>query len=97
MLDKLVVVHVFGGLNHRPDLRFGADPRAGRGRFPDLGAGPEKLSGETLDMRLRPTIWIPRRLSDATLERAFRDYDVIEGYELADGTLVTKRLKRYDL
>ncbi|MCX7565866.1 GNAT family N-acetyltransferase [Sulfitobacter sp. F26169L] len=29
--------------------------------------------------------------------RGFRDYDVIEGYELADGTLVDKRLKRYDV
>lgn len=29
--------------------------------------------------------------------RGFRDYAVIEGYELADGTTVDKRLKRYDL
>ena len=29
--------------------------------------------------------------------RGFRDYDVIEGYRLADGTRVDKRLKRYDL
>jgi L-amino acid N-acyltransferase YncA len=29
--------------------------------------------------------------------RGFRDYDVIEGYEMADGTLVNKRLKRYDV
>ncbi|KEJ90622.1 GNAT family N-acetyltransferase [Sulfitobacter donghicola] len=29
--------------------------------------------------------------------RGFRDYGIIENYELADGTLVTKRLKRYDI
>ncbi len=29
--------------------------------------------------------------------RGFRDYGVIEGYRLADGTTVDKRLKRYDL
>lgn len=29
--------------------------------------------------------------------RGFRDYSVIEGYELADGTRVDKRLKRYDI
>jgi len=29
--------------------------------------------------------------------RGFRDYDVIEGYELADGNVVNKRLKRYDI
>lgn len=29
--------------------------------------------------------------------RGFRDYDTIEGYTLADGTRVDKRLKRYDL
>lgn len=29
--------------------------------------------------------------------RGFRDYAVIEGYILADGTQVDKRLKRYDL
>ena len=29
--------------------------------------------------------------------RGFRDYGVIEGYELADGTLVDKRLKRYEI
>ncbi|MDF1727432.1 MAG: GNAT family N-acetyltransferase [Sulfitobacter sp.] len=29
--------------------------------------------------------------------RGFQDYRVIEGYELADGQVVDKRLKRYDL
>jgi len=29
--------------------------------------------------------------------RGFQDYDTIENYALADGTLVTKRLKRFDL
>ena len=29
--------------------------------------------------------------------RGFQDYSTIEGYALADGTIVTKRLKRYDL
>ncbi|MEP3442602.1 MAG: GNAT family N-acetyltransferase [Sulfitobacter sp.] len=29
--------------------------------------------------------------------RGFRDYDLIEGYTLADGTKVDKRLKRYDI
>jgi len=29
--------------------------------------------------------------------RGFRDYDVIEGYKMADGTLVNKRLTRYDV
>lgn len=29
--------------------------------------------------------------------RGFRDYAVIEGYTMADGTVVDKRLKRYDL
>lgn len=29
--------------------------------------------------------------------RGFRDYDMIEGYTLADGSLVDKRLKRYDV
>lgn len=29
--------------------------------------------------------------------RGFRDYDVIDRYELEDGQFVTKRLKRYDL
>ena len=29
--------------------------------------------------------------------RGFRDYAVIEDYELADGTRVNKRLKRYDI
>lgn len=29
--------------------------------------------------------------------RGFRDYDVIEGYTLSDGTKVDKRLKRYDI
>lgn len=29
--------------------------------------------------------------------RGFRDYDVIEDYSMADGTLVDKRLKRYDV
>lgn len=29
--------------------------------------------------------------------RGFRDYDMIEGHEMADGTLVNKRLKRYDV
>lgn len=29
--------------------------------------------------------------------RGFRDYGVIEGYVLADGTQVDKRLKRYDI
>ena len=29
----------------------------------------------------RPTVWIPRRLSDATLERAQRDYDCIVNWE----------------
>jgi len=29
--------------------------------------------------------------------RGFQDYSVIEGYELADGTRVDKRLKRFDL
>ena len=29
--------------------------------------------------------------------RGFQDYGVIEGFELADGTLVTKRLKRFDV
>lgn len=29
--------------------------------------------------------------------RGFRDYGMIEGYELSDGTLVEKRLKRYEL
>jgi L-amino acid N-acyltransferase YncA len=29
--------------------------------------------------------------------RGFRDYDVIEDYTLADGSVVNKRLKRYDI
>jgi len=29
----------------------------------------------------RPTVWIPRRLSDATLDRAQRDYDCIINWE----------------
>ena len=29
--------------------------------------------------------------------RGFRDYGVIEGYQLSDGTLVDKRLKRYEI
>lgn len=29
--------------------------------------------------------------------RGFRDYGVIDGFELADGTIVQKTLKRYDL
>lgn len=29
--------------------------------------------------------------------RGFQDYGMIEGYELANGTIVDKRLKRYDL
>lgn len=29
--------------------------------------------------------------------RGFRDYDIIEDYQLADGTRVNKRLKRYDI
>ena len=29
--------------------------------------------------------------------RGFRDYGIIEGYALADGTRVDKRLKRYDI
>jgi len=29
--------------------------------------------------------------------RGFRDYGVIEDYKLADGTLVNKTLKRYDV
>ncbi|SNS75297.1 2-hydroxyacid dehydrogenase [Tropicimonas sediminicola] len=34
----------------------------------------------------RPVIWIPRRLSDATLERARRDYDVIDNPADTPGT-----------
>ena len=30
---------------------------------------------------IKPRIWITRRLSDATLERAQRDYDVVINYE----------------
>ncbi|WP_338019733.1 GNAT family N-acetyltransferase [Sulfitobacter sp. PR48] len=29
--------------------------------------------------------------------RGFQDYGVIEGYRMADGQIVDKRLKRYDL
>ena len=35
---------------------------------------------------IKPRIWITRRLSDATLERAQRDYDVVINYEDTPGT-----------
>jgi len=34
----------------------------------------------------KPRIWVTRRLSDATLERAARDYEVVINYEDRPGT-----------
>ncbi|MBE9476469.1 MAG: D-glycerate dehydrogenase [Proteobacteria bacterium] len=41
-------------------------------------------------MSTRPTLWITRRLSDATLARASRDYDVIINHE--DGTFTADEI-----
>ncbi len=69
-----------------------------------LGIGSALFSATTKAAKSLGYIWIRANIradNEGGLtyyqSRGFRDYGVIEGYELADGTCVDKRLKRYDI
>ncbi|QUJ76158.1 GNAT family N-acetyltransferase [Sulfitobacter albidus] len=69
-----------------------------------LGIGSSLFSATAKAAKRLGYVWIRANIradNDGGLtyyqSRGFRDYDVIEGYELADGTTVDKRLKRYDV
>jgi len=69
-----------------------------------LGIGSALFSATAKAGKALGFVWIRANIradNDGGLtyyqSRGFRDYDVIEDYPLADGTRVTKRLKRYDI
>jgi GNAT superfamily N-acetyltransferase len=69
-----------------------------------LGIGSALFSATEKAAKSLGFVWIRANIradNDGGLtyyqSRGFRDYDVIEGYALADGTKVDKRLKRYDV
>lgn len=69
-----------------------------------LGIGSALFSATANAARSLGYVWIRANIradNDGGLtyyqSRGFRDYAVIEGYEMSDGTTVDKRLKRYDV
>ncbi|WP_299026681.1 GNAT family N-acetyltransferase [uncultured Sulfitobacter sp.] len=69
-----------------------------------LGIGSELFKATTKAAKSLGYVWIRANIradNEGGLtyyqSRGFRDYDIIEGYELSDGSLVDKRLKRYDI
>lgn len=69
-----------------------------------LGIGSALFSATAKAAKLLGYIWIRANIradNEGGLtyyqSRGFRDYGVIEGYQLANGTRVDKRLKRYDI
>lgn len=69
-----------------------------------LGIGSALFAATAKAAKLLGYVWIRANIradNDGGLtyyqSRGFRDYDVIEGYTLTDGTQVDKRLKRYDV
>ena len=69
-----------------------------------LGIGSALFAATENAAKLLGYVWIRANIradNDGGLtyyqSRGFRDYDVIEGYTLTDGTQVDKRLKRYDV
>ncbi|MGJ8597779.1 N-acetyltransferase family protein [Sulfitobacter sp.] len=69
-----------------------------------LGIGSALFSATAKAAKLLGYVWIRANIradNEGGLtyyqSRGFRDYGVIEGYQLANGTRVDKRLKRYDI
>lgn len=69
-----------------------------------LGIGSALFSATTKAAKSLGYVWINANIradNEGGLtyyqSRGFRDYRVIEDYKLSDGTLVDKRLKRYDI
>ncbi len=69
-----------------------------------LGIGSALFSATAEAAKSLGYVWIRANIradNDGGLiyyqSRGFRDYAVIEGYAMADGTTVNKRLKRYDV
>ena len=69
-----------------------------------LGIGSKLFNATAKAAKVLRYVWIRANIrsdNDGGLtyyqSRGFRDYGVIEDYKLADGTLVNKTLKRYDV